>query len=343
MTAFLSLLLDLFWGGGLRVNGSVVNVSLVWPDGRWWRSVNHTQAQAGRKLNGSDKWDGWWRSEGVVEEGHAELRVAVGARCTRTHGCHPQQQDTLLTLNSSTSSSCKREAWRLKRDSETVQVLVNQTRPWRSWRHTNGHHATTDRQEVATHVMWCLPTSPLCTIDFATINSWLILLSIRSALHGPYWYSLGVYVIRQKLIKIWWQTHELWSKSGLATAPGVWFKATNWVFFLFKIFVWNNLHLLLSALDVYVTTGPKQLRKGFLNKVPSLLEGIQSVVQRNFLKGAVMHCSSDKLWRHIKKTHWGEHKVRVRTRTRTKTRSRIRPWSEAEPGLRQESGRDSEL
>lgn len=117
--------------------------------GQWWTSVwfmwmgtsngrvNHTEAQADThghsdKLRGRHAWF-----------------MAVGMQGVLNFcWSRPKQDETgnqdKLTLNSSTSSSCKQEAWRLKRDLETSSRVRGQEVETRLCR----RHATTNKQKM---------------------------------------------------------------------------------------------------------------------------------------------------------------------------------------------------
>lgn len=144
--------------------------------GQWWTSVwfrwmgtangrvNHTRAQAETHVH-SDKvrWGG----------GHAELTVLVEVGwggdagwievlLVHTETGWNQYQDK-LTLNSSTSSSCKQEAWRLKRDFKTSSgVGVDKTmlrschnRQTRNdWRWDDTRHMTSPHINLKS-ASWC--------------------------------------------------------------------------------------------------------------------------------------------------------------------------------------------
>lgn len=118
--------------------------------GQWWTSVwfvwmatangrvNHTEAQADAHVH-SDK----------VKGGHAWFVLRWGMQGVLDFcRSRPKQDETgyqdKLTLNSSTSSSCKQEAWRLKRDLETSSRLREQEVETRLCR----GHATTNKQKM---------------------------------------------------------------------------------------------------------------------------------------------------------------------------------------------------
>lgn len=78
--------------------------------------VNHTHTQAQADMYTEIKWVG----EHAVYDGGQQSRDAgwIELLLVQTETGRNRHQDK-LTLNFSTSSSCKQEAWRLKRDLKT--------------------------------------------------------------------------------------------------------------------------------------------------------------------------------------------------------------------------------